>query len=154
MEYYTLQENYINYRPSLATKDDNDTKRMKLIARAAESIGDGDIVNVQIRRYRQWQLSQACTLASSIVPYVAYIWSGLWELLLINILLLVVSIFPFRLFQCFVVAWAKRNPWAGKMGLCHETIFFGELCHGYYCNISLRFQFCYLFLVMSFWTAF
>ncbi|KAI9107657.1 hypothetical protein K1719_021320 [Acacia pycnantha] len=63
-----IQENYINYRPSLASKDDNDMKRMKLIARAAESIADGDIVNVQIRRYRQWQLSQASTLASSIIP--------------------------------------------------------------------------------------
>ncbi|KAL4288526.1 hypothetical protein AHAS_Ahas19G0295000 [Arachis hypogaea] len=29
-------------------------KRMNLIARAAESIADGDLVNVQIRRYRQW----------------------------------------------------------------------------------------------------
>ncbi|XP_054813026.1 replication factor C subunit 1 isoform X2 [Prosopis cineraria] len=63
-----IQENYINYRPSLASKDDNDMKRMKLIARAAESIADGDIVNVQIRRYRQWQLSQASALASSIIP--------------------------------------------------------------------------------------
>lgn len=44
---------------------------MNLIARAAESVGDGDIVNVQIRRYRQWQLSQVGCLASSIIPYVA-----------------------------------------------------------------------------------
>ncbi|KAF7805771.1 replication factor C subunit 1 [Senna tora] len=63
-----IQENYINYRPSLASKDDNGLKRMKLIASAAESIADGDIVNVQIRRYRQWQLSQASSLASSIIP--------------------------------------------------------------------------------------
>ncbi|KAG9445235.1 hypothetical protein H6P81_016575 [Aristolochia fimbriata] len=62
-----IQENYINYRPSSISKDDG-VKRMNLIARAAESIGDGDIVNVQIRRYRQWQLSQAGTLASSIIP--------------------------------------------------------------------------------------
>ncbi|XP_030960551.1 replication factor C subunit 1-like isoform X2 [Quercus lobata] len=63
-----IQENYINYRPSSAGKDDNGIKRMNLIARAAESIGDGDIFNVQIRRYRQWQLSQSSSLASSIIP--------------------------------------------------------------------------------------
>ncbi|PKU64798.1 replication factor C subunit 1 [Dendrobium catenatum] len=63
-----VQENYINYRPSLAGKDENGLKRMNLIARAAESIGDGDIFNVQIRRYRQWQLSQAGSFASTIIP--------------------------------------------------------------------------------------
>ncbi|CAI8597878.1 unnamed protein product [Vicia faba] len=41
---------------------------MQLIARVAESIADGDIVNVQIRRYRQWQLSQTSSLASCILP--------------------------------------------------------------------------------------
>lgn len=65
------QENYINYRPSLAAKDDSGIKRMNLIACAAESIADGDIVNVQIRRYRQWQLSQTSSVASCIIPYVA-----------------------------------------------------------------------------------
>ncbi|KAF8403400.1 hypothetical protein HHK36_011502 [Tetracentron sinense] len=63
-----IQENYINYRPSSAGKDDDGIKRMNLIARAAESIGDGDIINVQIRRYRQWQLSQTGSLASCIIP--------------------------------------------------------------------------------------
>lgn len=63
-----IQENYINYRPSSAGKDDGGLKRMKLISRAADSIADGDIVNVQIRRYRQWQLSQTGTLASCIIP--------------------------------------------------------------------------------------
>ena len=64
------QENYINCRPSSVGKDDNGIKCMHLIARAAESIGDGDIINVQIRRYRQWQLSQIGSLASCIIPYV------------------------------------------------------------------------------------
>lgn len=45
---------------------------MNLLARAAESIADGDVVNVQIRRYRQWQLSQAGSFASCIVPYALY----------------------------------------------------------------------------------
>ncbi|KAH0452256.1 hypothetical protein IEQ34_019555 [Dendrobium chrysotoxum] len=63
-----VQENYINYRPSLAGKDENGLKRLNLIAQAAESIGDGDIFNVQIRRYRQWQLSQAGSFASTIIP--------------------------------------------------------------------------------------
>ncbi|KZV39264.1 replication factor C subunit 1, partial [Dorcoceras hygrometricum] len=63
-----IQENYINYRPSSSGKDDNQLKRMSVLARAAESIADGDIVNVQIRRYRQWQLSQIGSLASCIIP--------------------------------------------------------------------------------------
>ncbi|XWS74662.1 hypothetical protein CRYUN_Cryun01aG0017200 [Craigia yunnanensis] len=63
-----VQENYINYRPSSIGKDDSGMKRMNSIARAAESIGDGDIINVQIRRYRQWQLSQTGSLSSCIIP--------------------------------------------------------------------------------------
>ncbi|CAL1390488.1 unnamed protein product [Linum trigynum] len=63
-----VQENYINYRPSVAGKDENGIKRLNLIARAADSIADGDLVNVQIRRHRQWQLSQASSLASCIIP--------------------------------------------------------------------------------------
>lgn len=64
------QENYLNYRPSSCGKDENGIKRMNMIARAAESIGSGDIINVQIRRYRQWQLSQTGSLMSCIIPYV------------------------------------------------------------------------------------
>lgn len=52
----------------MAGRDDGGIKRMNLIARAAESIADGDIVNVQIRRYRQWQLSQTSSVASCIIP--------------------------------------------------------------------------------------
>ncbi|XP_024020317.1 replication factor C subunit 1 isoform X1 [Morus notabilis] len=63
-----IQENYVNYRPSSVGKDDNGISRMSLIARAAESIGDGDIFNVQIRKYRQWQLSQSSALSSCIIP--------------------------------------------------------------------------------------
>lgn len=63
-----IQENYINYRPSAVGKDEHGIKRMSLIARAADSIASGDIINVQIRRYRQWQLSQSSSLASSIIP--------------------------------------------------------------------------------------
>ncbi|KAK4482759.1 hypothetical protein RD792_009927 [Penstemon davidsonii] len=63
-----IQENYINYRPSSAGKDDSGMKRMSLLAQTAESIGDGDIINVQIRRYQQWQLSQIGSLASCIIP--------------------------------------------------------------------------------------
>ncbi|XP_042483275.1 replication factor C subunit 1 isoform X1 [Macadamia integrifolia] len=63
-----IQENYLNYRPTSVGKDDNGVKRMNLLARAAESIGDGDMINVQIRRYRQWQLSQTGSVASCIIP--------------------------------------------------------------------------------------
>lgn len=66
--YNCLQENYINYRPSAVSKDDNGIKRMELIARTAESIADGDIINVQIRRHRQWQLSQSSCIASCVIP--------------------------------------------------------------------------------------
>ncbi|GMN58993.1 hypothetical protein TIFTF001_028063 [Ficus carica] len=65
-----IQENYVNYRPSTVSKDDNGIKRMSSIACAAESIGDGDIFNVQIRKYRQWQLSQNSALSSCIIPNV------------------------------------------------------------------------------------
>ncbi|KAL5065723.1 hypothetical protein RYX36_027460 [Vicia faba] len=64
-----IQENYVNDRPNSVRKDDSGgIKHMQLIARAAESIADGDIVNIQIRRYRQWQLSQTISLASCILP--------------------------------------------------------------------------------------
>nr|XP_043623103.1 replication factor C subunit 1 [Erigeron canadensis] len=63
-----IQENYINYRPSALGKDENGVKRMNLLARAADSIASGDIINVQIRRYRQWQLSQSSSLTSAIIP--------------------------------------------------------------------------------------
>ena len=57
-------------------KDDSGMKRMNLLARAAESIADGDIINVQIRRYRQWQLSQSSCVSSCIIPY-AFCFSSL-----------------------------------------------------------------------------
>lgn len=63
------QENYVNYRPSSVGKDDSGIKRMSSLARVAESIADGDIINVQIRRYRQWQLSQSSCVSSCIIPY-------------------------------------------------------------------------------------
>jgi replication factor C subunit 1 len=63
-----IQENYLNYKPSAASRDGDGSLRMDLIARAAESIADGDIINVQIRRYRQWQHSQMGAFASSIIP--------------------------------------------------------------------------------------
>uniref|UniRef100_A0A803L7N0 Replication factor C subunit 1 n=1 Tax=Chenopodium quinoa TaxID=63459 RepID=A0A803L7N0_CHEQI len=64
-----IQENYINYRPSSVGKDDSGMKRLNSLARVAESIADGDIINVQIRRYRQWQLSQSSCVASCILPF-------------------------------------------------------------------------------------
>ncbi|GMH01818.1 hypothetical protein Nepgr_003657 [Nepenthes gracilis] len=63
-----IQENYVNYIPSSVGKDDSGIERMNLIARAAESIADGDIINVQIRRFRQWQLSQSGSVSSCIIP--------------------------------------------------------------------------------------
>lgn len=39
-----------------------------MIARSAACIADGDIVNVQIRQYRQWQHAQMAAFMSSIIP--------------------------------------------------------------------------------------
>lgn len=54
------------------SKDDNGIKRLSLIAQAAESIGNGDIFNVQIRKYGRWQLFQSGALSSCIIPYDSY----------------------------------------------------------------------------------
>lgn len=98
-------------------------KRMSLIARAAESIGDGDIVNVQIRRYRQWQLSQTGCLASCIIPYVfqwlkmlqvfymVFIWV-LWDFFVFYYSLPLIYIFYFN--QCCFVAWTEGDTWTGN----------------------------------------
>lgn len=68
-----IQENYLNFCPSAAGRDENGTARMDAIARTAMSIAEGDIVNVQIRRYRQWQHAQMGAFMSSIIPYVHHI---------------------------------------------------------------------------------
>lgn len=104
-----LQENYINYRPSSAGRDE--VKRLSLIARAAESISDGDIFNVQIRRNQQWQLSQSSSLASCIIPYVPvvkYVQNSLHDFHLAK--------WPYLILfnQCCTDAWTKGDTWAGK----------------------------------------
>lgn len=63
-----MQENYLNYSPSSIKNDENGVQRMNLIARAADSIANADIINVQIRRYQKWQLFPSSTLQSSIIP--------------------------------------------------------------------------------------
>ncbi|XP_076902489.1 replication factor C subunit 1-like [Bidens hawaiensis] len=63
-----VQENYLNYRPSSVKKDENGLQRMNLIARAADSIANADIINVQIRRYQRWQLFPSSAFQSSIIP--------------------------------------------------------------------------------------
>ncbi|KAK1425376.1 hypothetical protein QVD17_20728 [Tagetes erecta] len=63
-----IQENYLNYRPSSIKNDENGVQRMNLVARAADSIANADITNVQIRRYQKWQLFPSSTLQSSIIP--------------------------------------------------------------------------------------
>lgn len=51
-------------------RDDSGTARMDAIARTALSIAEGDIVNVQIHRFRQWQHAQMGAFMSSVIPYV------------------------------------------------------------------------------------
>lgn len=65
-----IQENYLNYCPSKVGRDDSGTARLDAIARTALSIAEGDIVNVQIRRFRQWQHAQMGAFMTSIIPYV------------------------------------------------------------------------------------
>jgi len=65
-----LQENYANYRPNSARKDVTEITRMKAVVQAAESIAAGDLMNMQIRRCQQWQLSQAYAVLSSLIPLV------------------------------------------------------------------------------------
>ncbi|RLM58197.1 replication factor C subunit 1 [Panicum miliaceum] len=51
-----IQENYINYRPNTIGKDESGVKRMNALARAAESIADGDLVNGErnFNRFGGW----------------------------------------------------------------------------------------------------
>lgn len=66
-----VQENYLNYCGP-GGRDDSGTARMDAIARTALSIAEGDIVNVQIHRFRQWQHAQMGAFMSSVIP-AAYI---------------------------------------------------------------------------------
>lgn len=63
-----IQENYLNYCPTMAGRDESGTARMDLIAKSAACIADGDIVGVQIRQFRQWQHAQMAAFMSSIIP--------------------------------------------------------------------------------------
>ncbi|KAG6545470.1 hypothetical protein Mapa_013072 [Marchantia paleacea] len=63
-----VQENYLNFLPGEASRDSTGLLLMDRAARAAMSIAEGDIVNGQIRRRNQWQLSQTSAFLSSIIP--------------------------------------------------------------------------------------
>ncbi|KAK3242089.1 replication factor C subunit 1 [Cymbomonas tetramitiformis] len=56
-----IQENYIQMRPTDAGNDEG--KRMDLIARAADCLGDGDILSLQVRKYQKWQLMPSTNAA-------------------------------------------------------------------------------------------
>ncbi|CAI5515385.1 unnamed protein product [Closterium sp. Naga37s-1] len=60
-----IQENYLNHVPG------NDPSSPHLLARlsqAADAISSGDLVNVQVRRYQQWQHLQFAAVISCITP--------------------------------------------------------------------------------------
>ncbi|CAI5947361.1 unnamed protein product [Closterium sp. NIES-64] len=60
-----IQENYLNHVPG------NDPSSPHLLARlsqAADAISSGDLVNVQVRRYQQWQHLQFAAVMSCITP--------------------------------------------------------------------------------------
>eukprot|EP00897_Mesotaenium_endlicherianum_P009643 jgi/Mesen1/8707/ME000052S08136 len=61
-----LQENYLNYRP--IGVDPESAEGLERMSRAADSISDGDRVNVQVRRYQQWQHLPFSTFMSCLLP--------------------------------------------------------------------------------------
>ncbi|XLS70900.1 hypothetical protein HN51_027765 [Arachis hypogaea] len=116
----------LNWRISLSMSDPDlvplliqRVKRMNLIACAAELIADGDLVNVQIRRYRQWQLSQTSSVASCIIP--ASLLHGQREILeQVKVVCLVQAIViclasPYS----FCAFLSPQNNWAQCLGKWH-----------------------------------
>ncbi|GAX74453.1 hypothetical protein CEUSTIGMA_g1902.t1 [Chlamydomonas eustigma] len=60
-----IQENYVNHRPVIAG---NDEQRMRALAKAAESISSGDVINSALRRSNNWSLGPAALTLMGIVP--------------------------------------------------------------------------------------
>jgi hypothetical protein len=58
------QENYLNYTGGI----NNDQKRLDVVARAANAIADGDMVNVRVRRYQQWGHMPFSAFNSTVLP--------------------------------------------------------------------------------------
>lgn len=61
----SVQENYLNHRPSMAQ---NDRMRLQLIAKAADLISLGDLVNRRVRSQQAWSLMPFAATVGSVAP--------------------------------------------------------------------------------------
>ncbi|CAI7915171.1 unnamed protein product, partial [Closterium sp. NIES-54] len=60
-----IQENYLNHVPG---NDPSSHLLLSRLSQAADAISSGDLVNVQVRRYQQWQHLQFAAVMSCITP--------------------------------------------------------------------------------------
>ncbi|CAL8468443.1 g7983 [Coccomyxa elongata] len=60
-----VQENYINHRPKIA---DSEVTRMKVLAKAADALSAGDLVNRKVRQYGSWGLMPFAAAIGSVYP--------------------------------------------------------------------------------------
>ena len=61
----TLQENYLNHRPSIAR---DEATRLRAIAKAADALSHGDVVNRAVRQYGNWGLMPFAAMVGSVLP--------------------------------------------------------------------------------------
>lgn len=59
------QENYLNHRPMMAR---DDSQRLRLMAKAADLISQGDVLNRAVRQRQNWSLSPAAVVIGSVAP--------------------------------------------------------------------------------------
>eukprot|EP00798_Chlamydomonas_sp_ICE-L_P027941 gene27941-biopygen3368 len=60
-----IQENYLNHRPVIAETEEH---RMRAVAKSAEAISAGDVINTSVRRYMNWSLMPAFNTLACLVP--------------------------------------------------------------------------------------
>eukprot|EP00798_Chlamydomonas_sp_ICE-L_P029785 gene29785-biopygen5524 len=60
-----IQENYLNHRPVIAGTEE---QRMRAVAKSAEAISTGDVINTSVRRYMNWSLMPAFNTLACLVP--------------------------------------------------------------------------------------
>eukprot|EP00798_Chlamydomonas_sp_ICE-L_P025082 gene25082-biopygen19531 len=60
-----IQENYLNHRPVIARTEE---QRMRAVAKSAEAISAGDVINTSVRRYMNWSLMPAFNTLACLVP--------------------------------------------------------------------------------------
>lgn len=98
------QENYLNYTGGIS----DDVKRLDVVARAADAIADGDMVNVRVRRYQQWGHMPFSAFNSTVLP--ATYLHGRRETLAQVSWVLQTFVIP-EVFSTLVVDLLKLAPW-------------------------------------------